>query len=267
MFAASPLRGNPVGVVLDADDLDDERMQRFATWANLSETVFLQRASAPGADYRARIFTTASELPFAGHPTLGACHAWLTHTRAAVRGRPMLQECGAGLVPLRADADGLSFASPPLIRSGPVDAGLRAEVIRALGLPPSAIRELRWVDNGPGWLGVLLDSADDVLTAPVPHGTPPLGLIGPYPAGAPYDFEVRAFYPDPQGMFEDPVTGSLNAAFGGWLTGDGLAPPTYTAHQGTVIGRDGRIGVSRDDQGTVWVTGATHTVITGHVQL
>lgn len=266
MFPGRAYTGNPLAVVLDGEGLTDDLMQQFARWTNLSETTFLLPPTAPGADYRVRIFTSSVELPFAGHPTLGSCHAWASHQEGPVRER-IVQECAAGLVEIRRTDAGYAFAAPPLLREGPVDRRQRDEIAAGLGLAPDAIRDAQWVDNGPGWVAVLLDSAQAVLDLPTPVGTPPIGIVGPYPPGADHDFEVRAFFPDPTGMTEDPVTGSLNAGIAQWLIGTGQAAEHYTAHQGTAVNADGRVVIDRDPDGTIWVAGAAVTRIHGEVQL
>lgn len=266
MFPAGACTGNPLAVVLDGEGLTDDLMQRFARWTNLSETTFLLPPTAPGADYRVRIFTQAVELPFAGHPTLGSCHAWASNQEGPVRDR-IVQECAAGLVEIRRTDAGYAFAAPPLLREGPVDRCLRDEIATGLGLAPDTIRDAQWVDNGPGWVAVLLDSAQAVLDLPTPVATPPIGIVGPYPPGADYDFEVRAFFPNSSGMTEDPVTGSLNAGIAQWLIGTGQAPEHYTAHQGTAVAADGRVVIDRDSDGAIWVAGAAVTRIHGEVRI
>nr|WP_233243869.1 PhzF family phenazine biosynthesis protein [Paraconexibacter algicola] len=265
VFGTAPGTGNPVAVVLDATGLSTAEMQAFARWTNLSETTFvLPPTPGSGADYAVRIFTPGGELPFAGHPTLGTCHAWLDG-RSAER---VMQECAAGPVQLRRTAGGLlAFAAPPLVRDGPVDAEDLAHVLEACGLSADRVVAARWVDNGPGWLGVLLRSAEDVLAVRRPHALAlKLGLAAVTAPGAGHELEVRAFFPEDGTVAEDPVTGSLNASLGQWLLGDGLLAEPYVARQGTAIGRDGRVHVSAAD-GDVWVAGATTTVVTGHVAL
>jgi PhzF family phenazine biosynthesis protein len=241
-------------------------MQRFATWTNLSETTFVLAPTAD-ADYRVRIFTPVLELPFAGHPTLGTCHAWLEAGGEPRASDLIVQECGAGLVTVRRTADGLAFAAPPLVRSGPVDEELVARVAAALNLERSAIVDAQWADNGPGWVAVMLDSADAVLAVHPGFDELDLGVVGPYPEGSPYAFEVRAFFPKDGVLVEDPVTGSLNASLAQWLLGDGRARAPYVASQGTALGRAGRVHITRDDDGTIWVGGGTVTCITGNVEL
>ncbi len=270
VFSPDPLGGNPVAVVLDAKGLTTEDMQLFARWTNLSETTFCLPPEEPGADYQVRIFTGSAELPFAGHPTLGTCHAWLEAGGVPQSGNEIIQQCQAGLIRLRRqDQQGglLGFAAPPLIRSGPVAEPLAAEIAALLGIARSDIVDLAWADNGPGWVAVLLPDADAVLRLR-PSGEPmDVGVVGPYPAGSPQAFEVRAFVPQDGRVGEDPVTGSLNAALAGWLRDTGRAELPYTASQGTAIGRSGRIHVSEDDEGDIWVSGATVTRITGSVEL
>jgi PhzF family phenazine biosynthesis protein len=269
VFTTAAYQGNPVAVVHRADGLTDEQMQQFANWTNLSETTFLLEPAAAGADYRVRIFMPGSELPFAGHPTLGSCHAWLVAGGQPARDDVVVQECKAGLITLRRTGAGLAFAAPPLVRSGPVDAALAQRVARMLNLAPADIVDLQWADNGPGWVAVLLDSAAAVL-AVRPGTLDPdlnLGIAGPYPAGSPEALEVRAFFRKDAATTEDPVTGSLNASLAQWLTGTGRISAPYVASQGTVLGRRGRVSISRDDDGQVWVAGGTVTCITGTVAL
>lgn len=267
VFTTAPCRGNPLAVVLDGDGLSPAEMQRFANWTNLCETTFLLPAEHPEADYRLRIFTTSRELPFAGHPTLGSAHAWLERGGVPKRATGPVQECGAGLVQLRRIEGGLAFAAPPLQRSGPVDAGLVEHLAHQLGLDGKGIVEAQWVDNGPGWVALLLPSAEAVLALRPERLDGPVGVVGPYPAGSAVQFEVRAFLPEDGAVVEDPVTGSLNAALGQWLVGTGRASAPYVAGQGTALGRAGRVHISRDEGGTIWTGGATVTLIQGEVDL
>ena len=267
MFTSIPYRGNPVAVVLEADGLPAAEMQRFAHWMNLSETTFVLPPTDPGADYRVRIFTPMAELPFAGHPTLGTCHAWLAAGGTPRQPGVIVQECGAGLVTLRRSADGLAFAAPPVLRDGPVDAGLLARIASVLGIDRSAIVDASWADNGPGWIAVLLDSADAVLAVKPGPTDLDLGVVGPYPAGSGAAFEVRAFFPKDGITVEDPVTGSLNASLAAWLLRTGRAVAPYVASQGTALGRAGRVHISRDADGAIWVAGGTITCVSGQVEL
>ena len=267
VFTSTAYRGNPVAVVLDADGLLTAEMQRFAHWTNLSETTFVLPPADPGADYRVRIFTPVAELPFAGHPTLGTCHAWLAAGGTPRQPDVIVQECGAGLVTLRRTPDGLAFAAPPVLRDGPVDAGLLAHIASVLGIDRSAIVDASWADNGPGWVAVLLDSADAVLAVKPGPTDLNLGVVGPYPVSSPAAFEVRAFFPKDGITVEDPVTGSLNASLAAWLLRTGRAVAPYVASQGTALGRAGRIHVSRDADGTIWVAGGTVTCVSGQVEL
>jgi PhzF family phenazine biosynthesis protein len=268
VFTSTPYHGNPVAVVLDGEGLPDEQMQRFANWMNLSETTFVLPPTDPAADYRVRIFTTAAELPFAGHPTLGTCHAWLAAGGTPRQPGVIVQECQAGLVTLRRTPDGLAFAAPPVLRDGPVDGELRERIASVLGIDASAIVDASWADNGPGWVAVLLDSADAVLAVKPGPTDIELGVVGPYPAGSPVAFEVRAFVPRDDGTAaEDPVTGSLNASLAAWLLRTGRASAPYVASQGTALGRSGRIHISQDGDGTIWVAGGTVTCVTGQVEL
>ena len=267
VFTSTAYRGNPVAVVLGADGLPAEQMQRFAHWMNLSETTFVLTPGDPGADYRVRIFTPVAELPFAGHPTLGTCHAWLAAGGTPRRPGVIVQECQAGLVTLRRTPDGLAFAAPPVLRDGPVDAGLLAQIASVLGIDRSAIVDASWADNGPGWVAVLLDSADAVLAVKPGPTDLDLGVVGPYPASSAAAFEVRAFFPKDGVTVEDPVTGSLNASLAAWLLRNGRAAAPYVASQGTALGRAGRVHVSRDADGTIWVAGGTVTCVSGQVEL
>ena len=266
VFTDVPYTGNPVAVVLDGDGLDDDAMRRFANWTHLSETTFVLPPTTAEADYRVRIFTTATELPFAGHPTLGTCHAWLEAGGTPRRSDVTVQECAAGLVPIRRTPAGLAFAAPPLRRSGPVDHALVAEITGAFGLEPAVVLAAEWVDNGPGWLALLLPSADDVLATRAGFVDQCIGLVGPHPPGSPHAVEVRAFVPDAAAMTEDPVTGSLNASLAQWLTATGRVAAPYTASQGTVLGRAGRVHVEKIDD-IVWVGGDAATTIKGVVGL
>jgi PhzF family phenazine biosynthesis protein len=266
VFSSVPLLGNPLAVVHDAEGLSEERMASLARWTNLSETTFLLPPTDRSADYRVRIFTPADELPFAGHPTLGSCHAWLGAGGKPRNPQVVLQECGIGLVRVRRDDDRLAFAAPPLRRGGPVDDALRARVLRALGIGDSAVRDIRWIDNGPPWVGVLLHDAQAVLDlkpdVAALQGLA-LGAAGPYPQGAACAFEVRAFT---RTGVEDPVTGSLNAGFALWLIGEGIAPARYVASQGAALGRRGRVHVERVGADT-WIGGEVCVVASGTIAL
>jgi PhzF family phenazine biosynthesis protein len=267
VFTAEALRGNPLAVVHNAVGLDDARMAAFARWTNLSETTFLLPPTDAQADYRVRIFTPGGELPFAGHPTLGSCHAWLAAGGRPRRDGVVVQQCGVGLVKVRRDGARLAFAAPPLRRSGPLEAALLQQIRDALGLHENEVRAHQWVDNGPGWCAVLLDSAERVLALRPDWarlGTLKLGVVGPHPAGAEAQFELRAFIGD--GGYEDPVTGSLNASVAQWLIGANLAPPRYVAAQGAALQRAGRVHISREGD-TVWVGGDVSACIHGEVDL
>ncbi len=267
VFATSPFLGNPVAVVLDGTGLATEDMQRFAHWTNLSETTFVLPPTTSEADYRVRIFTPTSELPFAGHPTLGTCHAWLTSRQVDLDRDAVVQECGAGLVTVRRTTNGWAFAAPPLVRSGPVDEALVRRIAEVLHVERSEILDTQWVDNGPGWVAALFDSAEAVLALRPGDVGFDLGVVGPYPDGSPEAFEVRAFFPANGVTVEDPVTGSLNASLAEWLLRTGRATVPYTASQGTALGRSGRVHVTRDDDGTIWTGGGTITCVVGHVDL
>lgn len=267
VFTSTPYLGNPLAVVHDADGVTDGQMRRFSSWTNLSEATFLLAPSDEQADYRVRIFNLGTELPFAGHPTLGSCHAWLE-----AGGRPhqpgvVVQECGAGLVTIRIREDGAAFAAPPLVRSGPVDEPVAAQVADMLGIGRDDIVDLQWADNGPGWIAVLLSSADAVLAVRPGPCDLDVGIAGPYPPGGPADFEVRAFFPAGSVTLEDPVTGSFNASLAQWLLGAGLARAPYLVQQGTVLGRSGQVRITQDASGQVWVGGSAITCVVGTVEL
>jgi PhzF family phenazine biosynthesis protein len=263
VFSESPGGGNPVAVVLDADGLDTAAMQRFAAWTNLSETTFVSPPSA-GGDYAVRIFTPDRELPFAGHPTLGTCHAWLEAGGTA--GDVITQECGAGPVPIRRDDGRLAFAAPPLVRTGPVEAPLVEELARILGLRLDEVVDAQWVDNGPNWVGLLLGSAERVLAVKPARCPYDVGIVGPCPEGDDAAIEVRAFFPHTGMTVEDPVTGSLNASLAEWLLRTGRVTAPYVARQGTAVGRTGRVHVAQTDD-AIWIGGATTTLIAGTVDL
>jgi PhzF family phenazine biosynthesis protein len=271
VFSAEPWLGNPLAVVHDADGVTDEEMARFARWTNLSETTFLCAPTHPAADYRVRIWTTTGELPFAGHPTIGSAHAWL-EAGGVPRGDVVVQECGAGLVDVRRSPR-LGFAAPPLRRSGAVEADLRARIVRALGVSDTAVEDMAWIDNGPGWVGVDLGTADAVR-AVVPDIATftdlKVTVLGRWDtataAELDADVEVRAFYADGREFGEDPVTGSANAGLAQWLIGSGALPSSYTSRQGSVIGREGRVRLEAVD-GDVWVSGDAVTRVVGEVDL
>ncbi|MBY8821249.1 PhzF family phenazine biosynthesis protein [Sphingomonas colocasiae] len=266
VFGAERFKGNPVAVIASGDGLSTEEMQQITRWLNLSETTFLLPPSSPDADYRVRIFTLDRELPFAGHPTLGTCHAWL-QAGGIARRETIVQQCEAGLIPIRRTEDGLAFAAPPLLRSGPVDEADIERTVAILGIERAAVVDANWVDNGPGWLGIMLRSAEEVLALRPQRSWPEradIGIVGPHPAGSAIDWEVRAIFSDQfGGLIEDPITGSLNASLAQWLIGSGRAGPRYRAAQGTAIGRSGRIFVERDDAGEIWIAGNTETLFTG----
>jgi PhzF family phenazine biosynthesis protein len=266
VFTDTAYFGNPVGVVLEATGISDDEMQQVASWANLSETTFVLPPTEAGADYRVRIFTPVTELPFAGHPTLGTAHAWRAYS--GQEDDEITQQCASGLVRIRRDAGRLAFAAPPLVRSGPVeDDDLVGQLARMLNLDDSIVVEAQWVDNGPGWVALLLADAAAVLA--VRPGTVDrlVGVVGAYPPGTGAAYEVRAFFPKDGATIEDPVTGSLNASLAQWLTSVGFVRPPYVASQGTAIGRKGRAHIDQDADGTIWVGGGTVTCITGQLTI
>ena len=266
VFGSEPFSGNPLPVIHDADALPTEEMQRITRWFGYSETAFLVAPDDPAADYRVRIFTLDRELPFAGHPTLGSCHAWLGAGGVPANPDRLVQQCGAGLIELRRIGDQLAFAAPPLIRSGPVDAATITEIAQFLSIDPSAIVDAQWIDNGPGWVGILLDSAEAVLALTPPPVWPrriEVGVAGPHDPATGIAYEVRALFSGERGtIIEDPITGSLNASLAQWLTDSGRFTPPYVTRQGTAIGRNGRVSVTRSD-GNIWIGGRTVTVAEG----
>jgi len=267
VFTDTPLKGNPLAVVHDAAGLSDAQMAAFARWTNLSETTFLLPPTEPGADYRVRIFTPDRELPFAGHPTLGSCHAWLAAGGEARNADEVVQQCGVGLVRIRRDASRLAFAAPPLRRHGAVDEAVLVQIARSLRIPRDTIRAASWVDNGPGWVAVMLGSCDEVLALRpdfVAMGELELGVVARWPGGE-ADVEVRAVVPTLR-VQEDPVTGSLNAGIAQWLIGAGLAPSRYVASQGTAMGRAGRVFVEQRGE-DIWIGGDSVVVVQGQVTL
>ena len=306
VFTATPLLGNPVAVVLDAEGMSDAEMAQFANWTNLSETTFVLPPTDPAADYRVRIFTPDVELPFAGHPTIGTCHAWLEAGGVPKTEGTIMQECGVGLVTLRYAEGRLAFAAPPLIKGGPVDEELLAPVCAVLDIDRSEIVDAQWADNGPGWIAVMLESAEAVLALRPNFGAVDsydIGVVGSYPlgvvgkigtvgmsGGSPDDggerssrsdhvdglgssggspdsnIEVRAFFRSSGQAAEDPVTGSLNAALAQWLLGNGTLSAPYVAAQGTALGRAGRVYVDEAD-GEIWVGGDAVSVVSGTVAL
>ena len=267
VFTDTNYLGNPVAVVLDSEGLSADEMQRFAHWTNLSETTFVLPPTAAEADYRVRIFTPVLELPFAGHPTLGTCHAWREAGGRPKRAEIAVQECGAGLIPIQDDGQRLAFAAPPLVRSGPADDALVDRLASLLGLERNQVVAAEWVDNGPGWVGVLLSSAEEVLALKPAPVDLDIGVVGPHPTGSECAIEVRAFFPKDGATVEDPVTGSLNASLAQWLLGAGRLAAPYVASQGTALGRAGRVHITQEPDGTIWVGGGTITCIQGEVEL
>ncbi|WP_315265581.1 PhzF family phenazine biosynthesis protein [Pseudomonas fragi] len=270
VFSSVALKGNPVAVVLNADSLSDTQMADFARWTNLSETTFVLKPQNPDADYRLRIFTTLNELPFAGHPTLGSCHAWL-EAGGVPRGQEIVQECAAGLIRLRRQAGQLAFTAPPLLRTGAVEGDLLQRICRGLGIQAQAVVQARWVDNGPGWVALMLRDREQVLALEPDYSQLlglSIGVVAPWQPeldGDEAQFEVRAFCAG-EGMPEDPVTGSLNAGLAQWLIGAGLAPAHYVASQGTAMGRAGRVSIEQIGE-DIWVGGPAVTCISGQLTL
>ncbi|HEU4706015.1 MAG TPA: PhzF family phenazine biosynthesis protein [Solirubrobacterales bacterium] len=279
VFGSGPCSGNPVAVVLDAEGLSTGGMQRFARWTNLSETAFVLPPTNADADYRVRIFTPALELPFAGHPTLGTCHAWLEAGGDPRDPAEVVQECGTGLVRIQRWEPGertssripgttaLAFAAPPRVRSGPASGEETTRVVAALDLDPAEAVAVEWVDNGPGWIAVLLESAERVLELRPGSIDLDIGVVGFHRPGSEAAIEVRAFFPLGGLAAEDPVTGSLNASLAQWLLGSGRLTAPYIATQGGAIGRSGRVYVDQDVCGTIWVGGRCETLLEGEARI
>jgi PhzF family phenazine biosynthesis protein len=271
VFSSKPLLGNPLAVVVGADTLSDEQMATLANWTNLSETTFLLKPRLPAADYRVRIFNTDREVPFAGHPTLGSCHVWLA-SGGKPRGSEIVQECGIGLIPIRRVSEQLSFAAPKLIRKGPVEPEILARVARGLDLKLEAITASNWVDNGSGWLAIMLRSREQVLALRPNYSTLAGLKVGVFAAfnpekdGTSAQFEVRAFSAEAAAGHEDPVTGSLNAGLARWLIDARIAPSEYVVSQGTVLKRMGRVQIQQDGA-QIWVGGSVRTCVIGKLML
>ena len=266
VFRSSRGMGNGLAVVHDADGLSDEEMQSFAHWTNLSETTYLLASASSEADYRVRIFTPGGELPFAGHPTLGTCHAWLEEGGRPQRSGVVIQECGVGLVPVQR-GERLAFAAPPLLREGPVDGATLDSVVGSLALDRADVVDAHWVDNGPGWVAVVLRDAEAVLAVKPGSMDRKIGVVGFHPTGSPAAIEIRAFFSVDGVTREDPVTGSLNASVAQWLLGSGRLAAPYVATQGGAMGRAGEVHITQDPDGTIWVGGEVSTYIEGTVAL
>lgn len=268
VFAQTAYRGNALAVVHDADGLDTAAMQQFANWTNLAETTFLLAPTDPQADYRVRIFTASEELPFAGHPTLGSARAWLDAGRTVGAGAQLVQECAAGLVRVRVDGALMAFEAPPLTRYEAVEESELHRIAGVLGIARAQILDSSWLVNGPRWIGIRLASAQQVLALrpdPGQLNDLEIGVVGPYEANTATQFEVRAFFGG-DAVWEDPVTGSLNAGLARWLTDTGVAPSNYVSSQGTVLGREGRVHISIEGE-AIWVGGHVTACIEGTVRL
>lgn len=266
VFTSPQGPGNPVAVVLGAKHLSEETMREFSVWSNLSEVTFVTAPTVPGADYSVRIFSLDQELPFAGHPTLGSVRAWLDAGGQPASPGMIVQHCPAGLISIKEEGDVLSFAAPPLLRSGPVDDAMASDIRGILGVEPHQVAGMRLIDNGPGWVGVLLSDPLDIAgLRPSLAAHPGTWAIGVAACTLSDDHQlvVRAFFSDLSGTYlrEDPVTGSLNASLAQWLGVEGVLPPDYLARQGTGLVR---IHTAGDD---IWVGGRTRVVITGTISL
>lgn len=267
VFGSAPLRGNPLAVVHGGEGLSGAQMLKLTQWLGFSETTFLLPPTDPGADYRVRIFYPGGEMPFAGHPTLGTCHAWLEAGGVARQAGVVVQQCGVGLVEVRREGALLSFRAPPFTRHEPLSSGELAAAAKVMGVREEQVVEGWHVANGPPWKMLRLGTAEEVLAAEPVAKAPPktdIGLVGPHPPGSELAWEVRAFFADAQGrMVEDPVTGSFNAGVAVHLFGSGLASGSYLAGQGQKIGAEGIVHCSQDESGSVWIGGRTATIARG----
>ena len=269
VFTRQPYLGNPLAVVLNAEGLSDDQMQRFAAWTNLSETTFVFPPQSPQADYRVRIFTPRGELPFAGHPTLGTCHAWLQAGGGPHRSGWVTQECGVGLVRIALNGDSMAFAAPAMKRSGAMSGDEIAKACDALNVSLDMVMHGQWVDNGAGWSVIMLRNVHEVLSVK-PVGARMKGLkigVCAWDENTPDTMEVRALVGTDQGLEEDPVTGSLNAGIASWLFSSHLRTAPYEARQGRMRARDGRMRLYVDADHQAWVQGACVTCIQGSVKI
>ena len=267
VFAGEPYRGNPLAVVIDAEGLTTAEMQRFAKWTNLSETTFLLKPINPLADYQVRIFTPGEELPFAGHPTLGSAFVWMSNGGTPKHDGEIIQECGVGLISVRRQESALSFAAPPLLKGGPAEEEVIHDAATSLGISRDDIIDAEWIDNGPGWLGVLLRTSEEVLKIQPQQMTLKIGVAGAHVTDSPFAYEVRAFFPSNGIVIEDPVTGSLNASLAQWMIASGRFTPPYLVSQGTAIGHAGVVHVSLDESENVWIGGDVVMCVSGTVDI
>lgn len=271
VFSSIPTRGNGLAVVIDTEGLSDDDMQGFAAWTNLAETTFLLPPEGPESDYRVKIFTPYQELPFAGHPTLGSCAAWLKSGGVPANPGVVRQACGVGIVEIDISGAVPAFEAPPT-RIAPMEAAERDRIIRQLNLREDRITRTATLDNGPVWQVFELASADDVLAADASKVKWPefkaIGLIGPHPPGSAFDHEVRMLAPS-SGMSEDPITGSLNAAIARWMHTEGRAIGELLISQGVKIGRAGRVHIRQDsaEGNRILIGGETQILIEGTLEL
>lgn len=271
VFSETPLQGNGLAVVLDGEGLTKTQMQAFAAWTQLAETTFLLPPVHPDADYKIRIFTPRRELDFAGHPTLGSCAAW-RHAGGRPRQAGMvLQECNMGTVAIHIDVELPAFVAPPTtIETMPPD--VTSRIVIALGIEPAAIVASAILANGSTWHVLELSDPTTLMAvnAVRVEALPGMGigLLAASPFGAASQYEVRMLSESNPG-YEDPITGSLNAAIGLWLSaGDRLARRTIMA-QGSRVGRNGQVHLLPDPAtaGQVLVGGCTHILIDGKIRL
>jgi PhzF family phenazine biosynthesis protein len=268
VFGAEPSRGNALGVILDSEELTTDEMQEFAAWTNFSETTFLLPPTEEGADFKVRIFTPTRELPFAGHPTLGSCFAWLQGGNKPRYPDIVVQECAAGLIEIRKDGESLSFKSPELIKYGPIETALISEIAEALNIDQAKFIDSHWLDNGPGWVGVLLSSVDEVLAiSPKSNSSLNIGVFGFYKRNSGPAYETRAFFSENGVLVEDPVTGSLNAAAAQWFIQSDRCSAPYSVSQGLAINHKGEVEVTQDHDGSIWIGGNTHLTSFADVEI
>lgn len=282
VFTTSPLQGNPLAVILEAEGLNEMQMLSLARWTNLSETTFVFKPTNPLADYQVRIFTPEKELPFAGHPTLGTAHALLEAGLVTKQPGVVMQECGVGLVAVNILSEGtLAFAAPAVtLRTLTAEereqlmAAFQPAVIEADTMPVIA-------DMGIRWLMVRMPSAQSCLTMTpnqamikklqTDHHVDGVVIYGAYSSGEPADYEMRAFLVEWDKLVEDPVTGSANACLARLLKANnfpdgGSTAQGYQVRQGTQLHRDGRVNVRFID-GEPWVGGQSRTLINGQLQI
>lgn len=269
VFSSQPTKGNALAVVVDGDDLSTEQMQSFARWTNLAETTFLMQPASDAADYKVRIFTPAREMPFAGHPTLGSCVAWLDSGGVPKKAERVRQECDVGIVEIDLTGKCPAFAAPPTVIK-PMQSAEQDRISNALGLRANQILTTAELHNGPVWQVLELDDAESVLSVDSSKVKWPefkaIGLIGRSNNSDHFDYEVRMLAPS-SGMSEDPITGSLNAAIACWFREIGRLDVPITIAQGTQIGRAGRVIISPVSNGPILIGGDVNILVRGETYI